>query len=314
MPCNEIVAIGELLVEIMRPHAGIPLSETSPFVGPFPSGAPAIFADQAARLGRGVGFIGACGADGFGDCLVGRLQTDGIDCAAVTRVPDVATGCAFVSYDEDGGRRFIFHIANSAAGQLPEPTPEMLVGTRWLHVCGSTLSAGGEMRRRCYRACELAREAGARVSFDPNLRPELLGGEAALRQVCSPVLHCASLVLPSACEAEVLTGVAGADAACAALLAGGAEVVALKRGADGCSIYSPAGRSDIPAFEVAAVDPTGAGDCFDAGFVAGLLEGLSLDQAGRLANACGALGATRLGPMEGAFTLAEVTAFLEASR
>ncbi len=59
------------------------------------------------------------------------------------------------------------------------------------------------------------------------------------------------------------------------------------------------------------MDPTGAGDCFDAGFVVGLLEGLPLDQVGRLANACGALGATRKGPMEGAFVRQAVEQFMQ---
>ncbi len=306
MPNCEIMSIGELIVEIMRKEVDVPLNQAGDFVGPFPSGAPAIFADQAARLGRRVGFIGACGADGFGDCLVDRFQADGVDIASVARVPDLATGCAFVTYFGDGSRKFIFHIGNSAAGQLPEPNREMLAGTQWLHICGSTLSAGEEMRRRCYRAAELTRAAGGRVSFDPNLRPELLGGEEALRRVCKPIMDAASLVLPSASEAEVLTGVTGAEAACRALLDGGADVVALKRGSEGCTVFTPWETVAAPAFSVEAVDPTGAGDCFDAGFVVGLLEGLPMEQVGRLANACGALGATRKGPMEGAFFREEV--------
>jgi sugar/nucleoside kinase (ribokinase family) len=65
---------------------------------------------------------------------------------------------------------------------------------------------------------------------------------------------------------------------------------------------------------VEAVDPTGAGDCFDAGFVVGLLEGLPLEQVGQLANACGALGATKKGPMEGAFQREAVEEFMTAGR
>ena len=293
MRSNEIMSIGELIVEIMRQEVDVPLAQAGDFVGPFPSGAPAIFADQAARLGHSVGFIGACGADGFGDCLVQRFEADGLDTSCVARIEGIATGCAFVMYHSDGSRKFIFHIGNSAAGQLPEPTPGMLVGTNWLHVCGSTLSASEDMRRKCYRACELTVAAGGKVAFDPNLRPELLGGEEALRRACKPVMDTASLILPSASEAEVLTGVPGAEEACKALLDRGAEVVALKRGAEGCTVYSADGAVVAPAFPVEAVDPTGAGDCFDAGFVVGLLEGLALEQVGRLANACGALGATR---------------------
>lgn len=310
MRTNVIMSIGELIVEIMRKEVDVPLDQAGDFVGPFPSGAPAIFADQAARLGHAVGFIGACGQDEFGDCLVSRFAADGVDIGAVARVPGVATGVAFVTYFGDGSRRFIFHIGNSAAGHLPEPTAEMFVGTRWLHICGSTLSASEDMRRKCYRACELVRAAGGKVSFDPNLRPELLGGEEALRRICQPVMDTASLVLPSSSEAEILTGVTGAANACQALLARGAEVVALKRGSEGCTVYTPDETVEVPAFTVEAVDPTGAGDCFDAGFVVGLLEGLDPEEVGRLANACGALGAIRKGPMEGAFAREIVERFM----
>lgn len=310
MRVTEIMAMGELLVEIMRTEVDVPLDEAGAFVGPFPSGAPAIFADQAARLGHAAAFIGACGADEFGDCLTGRFEADGVDTTHVARVEDVATGVAFVTYFSDGSRKFIFHIGNSAAGRLPEPKAEMFEGVKWLHICGSTLSAGADMRAKCYRACELATAAGAKVSFDPNLRPELLGGEQALREVCAPVLEAAWLVLPGVEEAEALTGRQGAEAACKALLDAGAQVVGLKRGARGCTVFSGSEAVKIAPFAVTAVDPTGAGDCFDAGFVVGLLEELPLEEAGRLANACGALGATVQGPMEGAMPRSEVERFM----
>jgi sugar/nucleoside kinase (ribokinase family) len=306
----EIIAIGEALVEVMRTRIGDPLDKPSEFVGPFPSGAPAIFADQAARLGHKVGFIGAVGDDDFGTCLLDRLQADGLDVTFCPRVPDRATGVAFVTYFSDGSRRFLYHIAHAAAGQMPKLDPDYFKGVRFLHICGSSLSVSDTMRNHCYQAVEFTRAAGGRVSFDPNLRPELLGGAEALRRVCSPVLVASHVVLPSGAEAELLTAVSGPEEACRALLKLGPEVVALKRGADGCTIFTKDQQRDVAAFPVEAVDPTGAGDCFDAGFVIGLVEDLPLEQTGRLANACGALGATRKGPMEGAFPREAVEKFI----
>ncbi len=300
MPDSEIISIGELIVEIMRKQVDSPFDRPDDFVGPFPSGAPAIFADQAARLGHRVTFIGAVGQDDFGKCLLDRFAQDGVDSQYVAQINGVATGVAFVTYFSDDSRQYIFHIGNSAAGRLPQPQAEMFTGAKWLHICGSTLSASEAMRQACYQACELAAEAGARISFDPNLRPELLGGEEPLRRVCQPVLETASLVLPSSTEAELLSGVKGAEAACQALLDGGVEIVALKRGEAGCTIFTESQTVSVPGYQVDAVDPTGAGDCFDAGFVVGLTEDLPLEEIGRLANACGALGTTRKGPMEGA--------------
>ncbi len=306
----EIIAIGEALVEIMRTRIDDPLDSASDFVGPFPSGAPAIFADQAARLGHKVGFIGAVGDDDFGTCQLERLRADGLDVSLCPRVPDRATGVAFVTYFSDGNRRFLYHITHAAAGQMPELNAAYFQGVKFLHVCGSSLSVSERMRNSCYEAVDLTRAAGGRVSFDPNLRPELLGGEEALRRICGPVVAASHVVLPSGAEAELLTGVKGEEAACRALLEKGPEVVALKRGAKGCTIFTREQQIESPSFEVEAIDPTGAGDCFDAGFVVGLLEGLSLDQIGRLANACGALGATKKGPMEGAMWRADVERFI----
>jgi sugar/nucleoside kinase (ribokinase family) len=306
----DIVAIGEALVEVMRTRVDDPLDKASEFVGPFPSGAPAIFADQAARLGSKVGFIGAVGDDDFGTCLLDRLQADGLDVTHCPRVPDRATGVAFVTYFSDGSRRFLYHIVNAAAGQMPDLDPAYFRGVKFLHICGSSLSVSERMRDSCYQSVELTKAAGGRIAFDPNIRPELLGGEEALRRICGPVVEAAHVVLPSGAEAELLTGVKGAEEACRALLDRGPEVVALKRGAEGCTIITAEGKLDVPAYRVDAVDPTGAGDCFDAGFVVGLLEELPLEQVGRLANACGALGATRKGPMEGAFHRDAVEQFM----
>ena len=240
-----------------------------------------------------------------------RLKSDGLDVSLCPRIPDRATGVAFVTYFSDGTRRFLYHIAHAAAGQMPELNATYFQEVKYLHICGSSLSVSERMRHSCYQAVELTKAAGGKVSFDPNLRPELLGGEEALRRICGPVIAAAHVVLPSGSEAELLTGVKGVEAACRALLEKGPEVVGLKRGADGCTIYTRGQRIESPAFTVEAVDPTGAGDCFDAGFVVGLAEGLPLAEVGRLANACGALGATRKGPMEGAFRRAEVEGFMQ---
>jgi sugar/nucleoside kinase (ribokinase family) len=310
----DIIAIGEALVEVMRTRVDDPLDRASEFVGPFPSGAPAIFADQAARLGPKVGFIGAVGDDDFGTCQLDRLRADGLDVSLCPRVPDRATGVAFVTYFSDGNRRFLYHIAHAAAGRMPDLNAEYFQSVKFLHICGSSLSVSEEMRGKCYQAVEFTKTAGGRVSFDPNLRPELLGGEEALRRICAPVVEASYVVLPSGSEAELLAGVSGATEACKALLDMGPEVVALKRGAEGCTIITKDQHIDAPAFTVEAVDPTGAGDCFDAGFVVGLLEGLPLEEVGKLANACGALGATRKGPMEGAFRSDEVEEFMSRGR
>ncbi len=309
----QIVFCGEALVEVMRTELDLPLDRPGPLVGPFPSGAPAISASAAARLGAGVAFIGCVGRDSFGDCIASRLQADAIDCRGLRRDPDALTGIAFVSYRSDGGRSFVFHLKDSAAGRVsPElVSDELLEGVRWAHIMGSSQSGGAALRDTCYSLAERVAARGGRVSLDPNLRPELLP-LAEIRAVCEPVLALSSAVMPSGPELQALTGCDDAQEGVAELLERGVELVALKLGAQGSALCTTAGRLDIPAYRIDEVDPTGAGDCFDAALLVGLLRGWPLDKAGRYANAAGALATTRRGPMEGAATHAEVVALMAA--
>lgn len=309
----QMVSIGEALVEIMRPGRDQPLDRPGTFLGPYPSGAPAIWADAAARLGADVGFVGAVGEDAFGDCVIDRLRADGIDCSAMRRVPGRLTGIAFVAYQGDGGRRFLFHLADSAAAMVApdQVTEAYLSDTRVLHVMGSALTFGDALRETCYRAARVVHARGGRVSLDPNLRPELMPVDE-IRAICEPILRVATVVLPSGEEATILTGAPTPEDAAQQLLDGGAEIVALKQGAAGSTLYTRDGRLHIPAFRVDEVDPTGAGDCYDAALLVALDEGMPLADAGAFANAVGALATTRFGPMEGAFHRDEVLAFMAA--
>ena len=159
-----IVSVGEALVEIMRTERDRPLDRPAEFSGPYPSGAPAIFASAAARLGALVGFIGSVGEDAFGDCIVNRLLADGIDCSAVRRVSDRLTGIAFVAYRSNGERSFVFHMAQSAAVEMDvEQIPaNFLSDVRYLHVMGSSLSSSEAMRATCYAVAATVHAQGAR--------------------------------------------------------------------------------------------------------------------------------------------------------
>src|SRR5437016_2679994 len=97
-----VMTLGEPLVEVMRTELDRPLDRPGDLVGPFPSGAPAIFACAAARLGVTSGLIGLVGADAFGDCVLNRLRSDGVDTTLLRVVEGYPTGVAFVSYHSDG--------------------------------------------------------------------------------------------------------------------------------------------------------------------------------------------------------------------
>jgi fructokinase len=312
------IAIGEAIVELLRETTGVGLDVPGTFVGPYPSGAPAIFADAAARLGVASGLIGCVGDDDFGRCVRARCARDGVDSTHVTTARGATTGTAFVTYMDDGSRRFLFHLADSAAGRLdPEALdPAYFARAQVVHITGSTLAINARCHAAAVRAARLGKEAGAWVSFDPNLRPELLGGRS-VAEVCGPILDLADVILPSGPEAAMLAGAAPGDppeAACRALLArGGVRLVVLKEGAAGSTAYVAGGHAPplhVDSFPVVEVDPTGAGDCFAAALLAGLRGGLEVGVALRRANAAGALATTVRGPMEGIPSAEELARFL----
>jgi len=307
MSAGYVLSIGEALVEIMRPGTGAPMDQAGTFEGPFASGAPAIFAVAAARLGKPARFIGAVGKDAFGRLLRARLGAEGVDPTWLFSVPGYATGVAFVAYAGDGSREFVFHLRYAAAGALhpDQISTECFAGATWLHISGSTLLLNENCRAACWKAVQLIKAVGGRLSFDPNLRPELLPNDQA-RQMMAGFLEAADLLVPTASEAHILAGLSDDDQAARALVGTGDKVVVLKRGEDGCSVYTRHHRLDSAGFTVKTVDPTGAGDCFNAAFLFGMDSGWTLERTARFACAAGALAVTRQGPMEGAPSRAEV--------
>jgi sugar/nucleoside kinase (ribokinase family) len=312
MKAPEVISIGNMLVEVMRVNLDEPFDQPGTFVGPFPSGDTPIYIDTVARLGRRAGFIGAVGKDGFGECLLNRFARDGVDASSVQVLPDQTTGVAFVAYFTGGSRKFIYHWRHAAAGQLaPEHVkPEYFGEAKWLHLTGCNLAVCESARQACYRAMEYL-PADARLSFDPNIRPEVLSLDE-IRELCRPVLERADVFLPSLGEAMMFTGAESDEAGCRMLAARG-KLVVLKQGAQGCRIFSADGVDiQVPGFAVEEVDPTGAGDSFCGGLSVALLEGKGLYEAGRFANAVGALAVTKKGPMEGAPTRPAVEQLLAA--
>ncbi len=277
------------------------------------SGAPAIFAGACARLGTPTALIGSIGDDAFGRLLRSQGRRDGLDLTYLMTVPDRTTGCAFVAYDTAGRREFVFHVRDAAAGVADPswPPDEALAAVEWLHVCGSTLAISQGWWDVAYRAARRARERGARVSFDPNVRPELLGGRS-VAEVCGPFLRLSDVVLPSGAEATMLTGELSAEAGCIRLLEFGADLVILKRGALGATLFTVGGSEEIDPFLAEEVDPTGAGDVFAAALACALLAGIPYREATRQACAAGACAVTARGPLEGAPTRDALQAFMAA--
>ena len=151
---------------------------------------------------------------------------------------------------------------------------------------------------------------GAKLSFDPNIRPELLK-DGDFRSIIGPVMENCSVLLPGVSELKMIAGKDTVEEAVEALFENPVlEVIALKQGAKGCKVYTRDGVQIIPACEVEEKDATGAGDCFDGAFLAALTAGEDVFTAARWGNAAGALNAAAFGPLEGDISPATVAAML----
>jgi len=133
---------------------------------------------------------------------------------------------------------------------------------------------------------------------------------AEMMKIYAPVLEAAELLLPSEREPQIITGIDSLEEACRALLQGRAKLVAFKRGRDGATIFTREEEFTVSPFKVHEVDPTGAGDCYDAAIIYGLLQGWDIKRTARFANGAGAIAVTRQGAMAATATLEEVEEFM----
>ncbi len=301
-----IFSIGELLAEFVSHRTDCGLEITTEFSGPFPSGAPAIFADQIARVGGRSAIIGTVGNDPFGRMIDGRLKADGVDTSHLRTSETLTTGTAFVSYFSDRSRVFVFHLEGTAADDLFAPA-ELPDGSI-LHISGASLHSSkiraaiqelvGNNRERC------------RISFDPNVRPELMADEK-VRSTVDMLVEVCDFFLPSDADLEALFPLRAPCQIIEEQLSAGKCAVVVKQGEKGVVGSNGKGLLRLGALPVNEVDPTGAGDCFCGTFLGLLDQGRDFAEALESANVAGALHVTRLGPMDWNPTLSEIQVRLE---
>lgn len=249
----------------------------------------------AARSGAGVGVIGAVGDDAFGRDFLALWREEGIDTSAMRMVEGRQTGLYFVTHGPDG-HEFSYRRAGSAAA-LVQPGDMPLAAIREakiLHVSGISQAISPGASEAVLAAIGAARAAGVTVSYDTNLRLRLWPIERA-REVINTTMREADIALPGLDDARQLTGRDTPDAICDFYLEGGSRIVALTLGKEGALVATPAERRIVPSIPVAAVDATGAGDCFDGAFLAEWLRTGDPFRAGRYACAAAALSTTGFG-------------------
>ena len=305
----DIITIGEILVEILTEKVDQPFSSPGTLLGPFPSGAPAIAIDQAARMGAKTAIVAKIGADDFGLLNKERLGRNGVDISHIIETHDNVTGVAFVTYFSSGERQFIFHFTHAACGELcPADIPEDLIkNTRYMHIMGCSITGSPSMGEAIMHAVRLAKKNGVGISFDPNVRPELLKGH--ILDYYREIIDACDIVLSGKSELAFLFD-DSLQTAIAGLLEQKDRIIVVKDGANNTSVHTRREDFKVDPFPAVNVDATGAGDSFDGAFLAMLCQGADIRTAAMYGNAAGAKAVEKRGPMEGNTNKSDLDAFI----
>lgn len=309
-----VLCLGEALIDFVAEEVGVPLRDCPGFTRAA-GGAPANVAVGLSRLGLPSAFIGKVGDEPFGMFLAHTLAECGVDTRGMRFDPDHRTGLAFVSLFSGGERQFVFYRHPSADMHLrPEEVDISLLDQAGAFHFGSVSLIAEPSRSATLWAAGEARRRGKFVSYDPNLRMHLWASPEDARREALAAVPLADLVKVSAEEVAFLCP----EGSGASFLAMGPRLVCVTRGADGCICLTADDRVVSPGFAVEAVDTTGAGDGFVAGFLSSLMAGEwatsreDLEHACRFANAVGALTCTQKGAIPALPTRAAVERFLSS--
>lgn len=258
----DVVALGELLIDFTENGTS---AQGNTVYEANPGGAPCNVLAMLTKLGRKTAFIGKVGQDIFGNRLKRTLEEVGIDTVNLVMDEDVRTTLAFVETFPDGDRDFSFYRAPGADMMLQadEVQMELVKDTNIFHF--GTLSMTHEgVRNATKKAIAAAKEAGAVISFDPNLREPLWKSlEEAKEQVAYGLSQCDVLKI-SDNEIQWFTGEEDYDAGIAKLRQQyDIPLIMLSMGKDGSRAYYKDLRVEVkPFLQERTIETTGAGDTF----------------------------------------------------
>jgi sugar/nucleoside kinase (ribokinase family) len=293
-----ILVVGDVNadLEIRLPDHGATGAHANPEPRLFPGGSAANTAAALSRLGEPCSFVGAVGDDAFGRVAIDGLADSGVDVEGVVTTGTSPT-VTVIAVVQPGGDRLIYvwPPAGGAHGALlSEVAVASVPGASWLHVSGICLRTSPS-REALLAAMMEARSRGTTVSFDLNLRLENWGWDDGFREVVEAAIDLSDVVMGAA--ADEITSLTGTDdpEAAAIELAGTERLVVARLGRDGAVAVSKEETVWSPGFDVPVMNTLGAGDAFDAGFIAARSHGETVAGALLWGNAVAALTITKPG-------------------
>ncbi|MFA5446996.1 MAG: sugar kinase [Sphaerochaeta sp.] len=305
---KDVLSFGEPLVGFY-PTRGSSIIDDGPIIKTW-GGDTSNLALGIARLGHSVSYLTKVGDDPFGTAFIRLWQTNGVDTSFVTIDRNRRTGLYFVSFEE-GVHKLTYYRSNSAASSITVDCIEAnsLKNYRVLHLSGISIGMSDTALETGIHLVKLANQGNTKVSFDVNYRAaqweSVQSAEKAIVQIIDngvDLLEITDDEMGALGWGKSISDLASRFPRC--------ETIIRKEGADGATVFSKGKKYHFPAISVQVKDTVGAGDSFDAGFIVALLEGKSIQAAGKFATATAALTCTGTGPLERMPTKEQVNTLL----
>jgi ribokinase len=305
----DVITIGDMCVDLI-----VEMGDAMPLFGQVEQwvpdyflemgGSTCIFACQAAKLGLRTAILGRVGDDAYGRLVLGRLQESGVDTTHVAVDAGLKTGLGIALCRTGGDRAILTYGGSLNAVYPPDVSDAFLALGRHLHYGSYYLQTN--LLADAPEILARARQLGLSVSLDTNWDPAETW-DGGLREA----LRHTDVLFPNDQEARAIAGLGDVEEAVAALAAT-VPIVAAKLGSEGALVLHRSERLRVPTEPLAhVVDTIGAGDSFDAGFVAGWLRGLPLERCAAIGNACGRATTQARGGVMGQPRLADVAGLFE---
>ena len=295
----DVITLGETMMAFEAQEYG-PLRENILY-RKWMGGAEDNFIIGLARLGFRCGWFSRLGHDEFGKEILRTIRGEGVDVSRVIVDPAAQTGVFFVEPHAEGEPKCYYYRRFSAASRLSprDVDPDYIKRARVIYASGITPAISESARETIEALIGMSHKNGQLIVFDPNLRLKLWGIEKA-REALIPLMQKSSFVLPGEEELRLLMDCKNLEDAIQKAHSAGIKNLVIKQGDAGATLaISESQSADVPGFILKnPVSSMGAGDCFAAGFVAGLLKKEPLAECVRWGNAMGAFCLMGRGPYQ----------------
>jgi len=257
------------------------------------------------RLGISTGLMGKVGTDGFGDFFVNYMSDAGLDIRGIKRTSTSNTSATMVMVASDGERTFFHYLGANAELCYEDANFDIIKESEILHVAGTFLMPNFDGNPTA-KVLKKAQELGITTSLDT-----AWDSKGNWIKVLEPCLQHLDIFMPSIEEARMITGKNEPKDIAESLLSYGIKIVSLKMGENGSYTRTRDSELYLPIYKVDAIDSTGAGDAYAAGFLAGIAKGWSFRDSAHFGNAVGACCVTAIGATAGIKTFQETLDFMK---